>query len=441
MLTRAGLTLLGAAGTLLLAGVGGGNPFYSTLALVPLGVLVAGLAIDAAHRISATVTLSKPEPRAGEEVVCEVAYRVDAGAGPVEFHVPLPDPFALVGGSNLHVVVKRRGVPLEGRFAFTFRATARGQHAIGPVAVEAVHAAGVRAPVTGEVAAAVPLHVRPREAGVRRIRGLRGYAKTLIPEQDVSRTGVRTTEFRELREYTFGDPIKFVNWKATARRASGLLAGTSAPLVNENEREGKQAVWLFLDAAPYMHVGSNAENAFDHAIAAALGVAEHYLHRGYRLGAYVYNHDRTGFLHPDVGRRQLLQLTRVLTPLKPGKDATEGLYGALDRAKGFLARDRPLVVVVTRLGKSDERTFQAFRRLRALTGRRRRRIPVLVVSLAVGSTIPSNPDYARDVSALLRRYERPAADRARRLGARVVEWEPGAQRLASLLLAQGRLAR
>lgn len=445
MLTRTGYTIFGAALALLTAGLAAGNFYYATLALVPLGALVAGLLEDAPHKVRASVTLSKANPRAGEEVLAEVDYEADAGAGPIEIAVELPDPFELVNGSNVHVAVKRPREPLKGRWTFTFRASVRGEHRFGPVHVEAVHPAGLRAPATGEAAPATTLDVRPREASVRRVRGLSGHARDLFPENDLSRTGIRTTDFRELREYTPGDPTKFINWKATARRASAVIAGTAPPLVNEHEREGKKTVWLFLDAAPYMSVGTTAENSFDQAIAAALGVATFYLERGYRLGAYVYNHhgrtDGEVFLHPETGRRQVLKLTRALTHLKPGPAADEGLFAAVDRAKAFLVRDRPLVIIVTRVGKADERAFAALRRLRALAGRRRRRLPILLVSPVVASAIPATgpaADYGRDLVALLRRREKPLADRARRLGARVIEWDPKEARLATVLLKGAR---
>lgn len=445
MLTRTGYTIFGASLALLTAGLAAGNFYYATLALVPLGALVAGLLADAPHKVRATLTLSKVNPRAGEEVLCEVDYEALEGAGPIEIAVALPDPFDLSSGSNVHLAVKKPREALRGRWSFTFRASVRGEHHLGPVLVEAVHPAGLRAPASGEAAPAVKLDVRPKEASVRRVRGLSGHARDLFPENDLSRTGIRTTDFREIREYTPGDPTKIINWKATARRASAVIAGTAPPLVNEHEREGKKTVWLLLDAAPYMSVGTTAESSFDQAIAAALGVATFYLERGYRLGAYVYNHhgrtDGEVFLHPETGKRQLLQITRVLTHLKPGPSADEGLYAAVDRAKAFLIRDRPLVVIVTRIGKSDERSFAALRRLRALAGRRRRRLPVLVVSPVVASVIPASgpaADYGRDLVALLRRREKPLADRARRLGVRVIEWDPKEARLAAVLLRGAR---
>ncbi|HEX2021398.1 MAG TPA: DUF58 domain-containing protein [Candidatus Thermoplasmatota archaeon] len=442
MLTRAGTTLLFAGLGLLTSGLAVGNLFYVSLSLAPLGVFLAALALEAPHGVRATLRVSRTAPRAGDEVLVEVDYEVAKGAGALEISVPLPESFTLVSGRNVRLLAKAPGKPLRGTISFTVAAEKRGTVAVGPVMAESIHAAAVRAPVTEAVAPAARLDVKPATPPVRRIRGLTGLARQMFPENDASVSGIQTTEFRDIREYQAGDSIKDVNWRATTRQA-GFHTGTATPLVNEYEREGKKSVWLFLDAAPYMQVGTTVENSFEHAIKAASAIAQFYLDRGYKLGAYVYNHDRSVFLYPEVGRKQLLRWQKAVVALEPGADATEGLLAGVERAHRFLVQEKPLVVVVTRLGKADEPFYLALRKLRGVTGRRRRRIPVLVVTTVVHAAIPNKTEYGRDVVQLLRRRERPALQRARRSGARVVEWDPSVAPFESVLLqsARGRIAR
>lgn len=449
MLTRTGGAILFAGLGLLTSGIALGNAFYAALALVPFALFLAAIAVDAPHGIRATIRVSKAldapagssapryaaaTPRVGEEVLVEVDYEIPKGAGGVEFHVPLPDTFELVAGHNVKLVAKAPRKPLAGTFSFTMRPGKRGKIDIGPLRVESIHALGIRAPATGEASPAVPLEVRPANAPVRRVRGLTGFARQMFPENDTAVAGIQTTEFRDIRDYHAGDPIKTINWRATARNP-GFHAGTGVPLVNEYEREGKKSVWLLLDAAPYMQVGTNVDNSFETAIKAATSLAQFYLDRGYKLGAYIYNGDKQAFFYPDVGRKQMLRWQRAVTGLKPGDNADEGLYGGVERSRRFLLQDKPLVVIVTRLGKADERTFLALKKLRGMTARRRKRIPVLIVSPVVHAHVPANDDYRADVVNLLRRRERPIIQRVRRSGVRVVEWDPTVAPLESTLLA------
>lgn len=440
MLTRAGLTLLLVGLTLLTAGIAVGNFYWATLSLVPLGVLLAALSLDAPRRVRATLGVSKPAPRQGEDVTVEVAYEIASGAGAVELHVPLPDAFELKEGRNVHLVPKPPGKMVAGSFSFTLRAAKRGHHEIGPLMAEVIHGALVRAPVKAPAAPALKMDVKPEHAPVRRIRGLPGLARQMFPDNDAAVAGIQTNDFREIREYAFGDSIKSINWRATTRQA-GFHAGASLPLVNDYEREGKKSVWLFLDAAPHMKVGTSLDNSFEHAIRAASGIAQYYLDRGYRLGAYVYNHDRSAFFYPDAGRRQLLRWQRAVTGLETGRDASEGMLKAVERAHRFLLQEKPLVVIVTRLGKADESFFQGLRKLRGVTGRRRRRLPILIVSPVVHAAVPNPAEYAPDVVSLLRRRDRPAIQRARRSGARVVEWDPTRSRFETVLLRGAQTAR
>jgi uncharacterized protein (DUF58 family) len=199
--------------------------------------------------------------------------------------------------------------------------------------------------------------------------------------------------------------------------------------VNEYEREGKKSIWLFVDAARYMEVGSTAENVLERGVEAAVSVAKFYLDRGYRVGCYVYNgHDQ--LVHPDTGGRQFLRIRQALTEMQPG-EAGQGLRAAVERCRGFLVQGRPMVIVVTRLGADPPGLAEGIRRLRVLTGSIRRRLPVIVLS-PVAHHAPRGADYR--VDALLRPLARPHAAQVRSLGASVVEWDPHRVNLATALL-------
>jgi uncharacterized protein (DUF58 family) len=435
MLTRAGYTILLSGLTLLLSGVAEANFYLLAVSFLPFAFFLLATALEIPHGIETRVEVSNPNPHAGQTITVRIRYRIAHGFGPVEFHQPLPDVFALAPTSrNLHVASKGWG-PTEGAFSFDVVVTKRGEYQFEPLEVEAAHILGLKSASEGVVGKPFAIAVRPRPAAVTRVRGLAGFASQLFPENDLAKTGIKTNDFRDLRRYAAGDAVKIINWKATTRQP-GFHLRTQGPLVNEYEVEGKKSVWLFFDAAPYMEIGTNAENSFEYSIEAAHGIASFYLDRGYKLGAYVYNHGETDVLYPEIGGKQLLRLTTTLTHLKPGKGG-EGLLAALDKSQRYILQERPLILIVTRLAKAGDETFLALKKLRGMTGRRRRTIPVLIVNPVVHSLVPTGDKWGPDTVALLRRMERPAVDRARRLGARVVEWDPRKQKFESVLLHGG----
>lgn len=164
----------------------------------------------------------------------------------------------------------------------------------------------------GTLGEPIELLVQPKILNLRRIRGVPGIATSPFPVIDIAKIGVATTDFQEIRSYVHGDPVKNINWKATARKAA---QGQLWPLVNEYEVEGKKAVWLFLDASSVLEVGTDIENAFEYCLEAANGVAYYFTDRGYRVGMYIYN-DGNRLLYPDTGKKQFLRISWELIKLE-----------------------------------------------------------------------------------------------------------------------------
>ena len=72
----------------------------------------------------------------------------------------------------------------------------------------------------GTLGEPIELLVQPTILNLRRIRGVPGIATSPFPVIDIAKIGVATTDFREIRSYVHGDPVKNINWKATARKAA-----------------------------------------------------------------------------------------------------------------------------------------------------------------------------------------------------------------------------
>ncbi len=422
MLTRSGHALILVAVGLVTLGLGTGNPVLLALSSIPAIALILGL-LQPAPTVREVDVACPDQARAGD--VLEITMAIDMGGstGLVIAAVHLPPEFDLVAGSNVHLLAKGRGRQTIER-TFEVRATKRGRFDIGALEVTLQPANGLRsrpAELHGEPRA---LEVHPRIVPIRRLRAMRGTAATIAPEEDVAAVGLQTTDFKELRQYRWGDPPRSVNWKATAR-----LAATQAPLVNEYEVEGRKAVWFLLDAGRHMVVGTNVENGFEVAIAAVSGLALAYLDRGYKVGLYAYNTDSADPLYPDVGTKQFLKIQRYLAQLEPG-DGSEGPLQAVQRCRSWLVASSPMVVFVTRTGVQTEHLEQALRRLRALTPGKKR--PMLVIEPEAFHLVPGD-EATTGTARLLSHLARPRHERLRRLGAVVIPWNPEAEPLEELL--------
>jgi len=430
MLSRAGYATLATGLGLFTAGVGLGNYALLLVGAFPLAlVLVAARRPPAAP--SASRTIAPAHPRRGDAVEIKVSVRVPAGRGLVEVAQPLPDAVELVEGSNVHVLPLGKEARIE-EIRFRVRAVKRGRHEVKPLALEAVSASGLLAPAQAQSGDPFTLEVAPRVLRIGRIRTAGVRARTLGLDASRARQGVATTDFKELRDYRFGDPPRAINWKATARRMSATQ--DKAPVVNEHEREGRTAVWIFVDASTAMEVGTNLENGLEHALEAATGVAAWYLDHGYRVGAYVYNARDAAPVFADTGRRQLRRISEELVRTLPAPPE-EGLDRAVQRCRPHLERDAPFVVVITRVGDRSSGLLPGLRVLRRFAPEARRRSEaVLLVDVRPHRLQPLAQDADRDAAELADGLDGPLQAQARRLGAAHMRWDPAKGPFAGVFL-------
>lgn len=420
-LTRTGYSVLAAATSLLSLGLVMGNYYFIFAGLFPLFLALVAMSQPTPGKFALERIVTGAPARTGDRVKVTLKLRVEKGVGLIEVYAAIPSYFELLEGTNIRLL-RKGSSPLAEEWSFVIRVTKRGSYVLPPLVVESVHPLGFLKPQTDNVGDAFTLDVRPRLAPVRRIRGLAGLAKRPFPENDSAKIGIKSTEFREIREYVWGDPPKTINWKATARR--GDAPGQSPmPLVNEYEREGKKTVFLFVDAAKYMEVGSSVENAFEYGLEAATGIAQYYLDRGYQLGAYFYNAAETKLIYPDSGNKQFMKITQAAVSVQAG-EGREGLQSAVEKCKHYIVTGKPLVIVVTRPSGDVESTVGGIKRIRGILGRRKRRLPVLVIKPEFLSLMGAADVAEEDAIRILTKIERPANLRVRRLGVSMLEWDP-----------------
>lgn len=415
---------------LLVAGLVLGNMVVLTMALVPLSLLLAGLLTEPPRRIEVRADKIKPLIWLGDEVEISHDVTIDDGFGIVTLYQELPQYFSLVEGNNIMMRRKSWGKD-DFTFSFKVRCTKRGHYVLPPLRWETRHALNLTQAHYG-VTTPSELLVQPRILNLRRIRGVKGIATSPFPVIDVAKIGVATTDFREIRDYVYGDPVKNINWKATARQAT---QGKLWPLVNEYEVEGKKSVWIFLDAASYLEVGTDIENSFEYCLEAANAVAFYFTDRGYRLGMYIYN-DGNKLFYPDAGKKQFLRISRELIHLNTSKMSGE-FPRAIEKCRRYLLGYNPLCVVITRLDTQDNNNIiHGIAKLRLLRGRQRRKLPVMVISVAGYNVIPRLDEYDENSAVLLRLQTKPQAQQIRRMGASLLEWNPRKENFSTVLLRQ-----
>ncbi|MBO8181208.1 MAG: DUF58 domain-containing protein [Archaeoglobus sp.] len=289
------------------------------------------------------------------------------GFGVVKVMHKIPEHFELSEGSN----AVARFVIGSANLKIDYQAipTKRGKYLLDKVVVQVENPFLTGKLFVRELEVPLEIEVKQKVPKLIRIGVHRGIARSPTPDVDVSKIGVPGTDFREIREYISGDPVKFINWKASARK--------NEVMVNQYEVEGKKSVWIFLDANPYMRHGELIRNYFEAAVEATNALSYYFTQRGYRVGLYIVGHRR--YLYPDTGRRQFRRIVDELIKVEPS-EAYESMEEAFENSKTLLVTYKPLIYFITRIeySKPIKAVLKASK-----VSKRGRRAPVEVIALAV----------------------------------------------------------
>lgn len=434
MLTKTSHTYYKAFAWLFALGLIFGNLNYILLGVLLLTFFLLALNIAEPREVAVTRTFSRATPRVGDEVEVTLTVQIRKGTGFVELYDELPEIFELTKGSNVHLLWKGLGRSAEAVYQYTIRCTRRGGYELTPTQVTAINPLRFRKAEPETYFPPQLLIVRHRPAGVRRMKEVRGIAKSQRTDIDIARIGSQSTDFDEIREYQIGDPLRTINWKATARNST---RGSLEPLVNRYEPEGKKAVYFFLDCASYMQAGSTIENTFESVIKATTGVLKFFIDKGYKIGGQFFNARQDISIYPDTGERQYFRVAQELSSLEAGDPVPEAFERAVERAKVHLIQLRPICIVITRPEINFDATLKGLVTLRRHTSTRRIR-PILVVNPIVYSAVAGTDQFAEWARTMLRAENRARYHLLRRMGVNVIDWEPQKEDIGIRLLRQVR---
>jgi uncharacterized protein (DUF58 family) len=427
MLTTNALKIVGTFFGIFFTGMVFGNAQFLYLSAIPLSVLAIGMLFDNPEAIALKRNEVRVSAWINDTAELSGTVEVGRGVGVVTIVDPLPAHFDLVHGSNFLAIWKGFG-KRSVRFSYTVKCTRRGVYRIGPSRFESRHVLGLRQTTMGQSENIIELVVRQKPWVTRKIRDSRTISNVPMPPDSVAKFGAVTTDFREIRSYSFGDPYKHVNWKATSRVP---LTRGKLPLVNQFELEGRKVVWIFIDGSTNMGVGTTVENAFEYALQVLHGLAQFYLARNCFVGVYIYN-DGGKMLLPESGRKQMFRLTREILGLEISA-TKDPLKVAVEKCRGHMLGTHALNFVVTMVTESNApELIEGVRELRKYTlGRRRAQTFILNLrSYRLAAT-----GLNENLGATLLDIENQSAVRALRgAGAYVVSWDPKSQGLSKLIL-------
>jgi uncharacterized protein (DUF58 family) len=228
--------------------------------------------------------------------------------------------------------------------SYKMKCTKRGNYLMFTPYYESRHPLNVTNVRRGGGESEGTLTVRPKLLNVRRIRDPRMISNIPLPVGSIAKGGLPTTDFREIREYFYGDPYNSINWKVTARYSSKRLKSL---YVNVFEKEGRKVVWIVLDASLSMSIGTNVRNALDCAVEAASALSHFYLERGCSVGLYICTREGI-IIPPDVGRKQYQLILKELIKVQPSF-SPQSIAAAIKYCSRYSMGTNPLFIIIASL--------------------------------------------------------------------------------------------
>ncbi len=360
--------------------------------------LAVGLATAREPELEVSAAADRDRAVKGEEV--EVAVRVAATTmvERLELWVRARPNLEPVAGTGSRVL--RLAAGEETTVRFRLRCGRWGAYRLGEVQVRCHDRFGLLA-FDRTVAAALPLKVYPSPQVLRELlRPL--HAQRLVGDQRTRLAG-DGVEFAEIRPLLPGDPMRHVNWRASARR--GEL------YVNRHHPERNTDVVLFMDT--FAETGDERGSTLDLAVRAAASLAGRYLAVKDRVGLVGFGGYLT-WLYPAGGRAQLWRLLDVLLDTRV---VTSYADKTIQVVPVRMLPPGAIVIAITPL--LDERG------IRALLDLRRRGFEVAILAISPAALARPSTGEVGELAWRLWQLERDALRiRYQRLGVAVAEWRP-----------------
>lgn len=272
-------------------------------------------------------------PRVFEDSALTVTLKImnkERRAVSIEICDKLPAEIKIVKGSNHAMLILP--AKSEQTIDYLIKSPVMGIYTIGPFLVRISDPANIFfEEETIELRSDFLVLPRPRE-----IKGM--DVKSRSPKIYAGAMSIKQPgegyEFYALREYTFGDSLKNINWKAFAR--------TKKLMVNEKEREAICDITIVLDARAITNVGIVSKNAFVVGARAAATLSDYFMKTRNNVGLITYG-EKIDYIKHNGGESQLFRILTNLAGLKPSGDMP--LKVAVDAIVPFLPSKSPMIII------------------------------------------------------------------------------------------------
>ncbi len=463
--------------TFIILGMFLGNLILIVIGFAPLIFLSLGLILGSPRIVSIRKTGQNQKIWIDQQVHDGMVAKISGGPGLVLISDVLPNSFKLDEGTNFEATWKGLA---DISLSFEYKATCerRGYFDLPNISWELRHPLGMTQNQIGETQAPRVFVVEPKPLLVKKVRERKSISRIPMPMEASFKFGVPTTDFREIREYGPGDSYRMINWKASAKQLSTRPGNF---LVNEYEKEGKKVVWIFLDSASRMALGTPVNNILEYALRAALGFTHFYLGRDCRVGFVVYDHDayqwegtfqsevdteisydtfldgieqvedmgennredqleptpryQSRIIFPDIGKRQQYKITREALHVDV-RYSMESLKEAVHSSRRHIQGTRPLFVIITMIeGERIQGLVEGIREMNRYAGKMRRR-PTIIIFNVLGYNVAAQSEEEELAAKLLQYHNKPYIDRLRELGVIIINWDPEDESFAQALQRQ-----
>jgi uncharacterized protein (DUF58 family) len=390
----------------LLAALVSGRPELVALTAPFLLALGLGLALAVPPRLTVSLELERERALEGDEVPARLVLESETAVDRLDVYLRLPVGVGVAAPATPVSISLRAGERRE--LELTLETPRYGGHVLGPTYVRARDPLGFLAWET-TYATRPELRVYPRTEVLRRV--LRPRETQVFAGNEVARLKSEGIEFADMRQFAPGDPLKRVNWRASARR--------NELWVNESHPERNTDVILFVDSFAEARIGE--EGTLDLAVRATAALADAYGRRRDRVGLIGYG----GILRWLVPGTGLVQLYRIIDALLDTEIILSYYWKEIDLIPRRVLPANALVIALSPL--LDPRSVGALVDLRA------RGFDLVVVDV---SPVPfaRRPEQRLDALAFdiwtLRRDA--LRHRLQRAGVAVTEWTAGSSLQAHL---------
>jgi len=162
-----------------------------------------------------------------------------------------------------------------------------------------------------------------------------------------------SVEFEEHREYSPGDEIRRIDWKA--------LGKFDRYYIKEYEDETNLRAYLLLDASASMNYASDGITKFDYACTLTASLAYLILRQQDAAGVVTFSNRIESFVPPRAKRDYLIQILHALENRRPAGETN--VAKILEEIAGQIKR-RGLVVLVSDLLDDPEQILNGLRQFR-----------------------------------------------------------------------------